>query len=185
MARGAAARFGLDKIRGVAVDMEAHVASVELDDGVQLRGCVVHENMCLLDGVGGGRSLLGANFIECDKHCGVDGARDVEKSARDALCARDAAFVKFRCGCGVGRVLHLFTIRRRKPFVGRVLGVRGHGVLEALQGFADGVGHGYVDVIARVVPFDGKPTVLAARGADGDGLIRPERVEELGGVVGG
>ena len=41
MARGAAARFRLDKIRGVAVDVEAHVASVETDDVVRLRGCVV------------------------------------------------------------------------------------------------------------------------------------------------
>ena len=122
MARGAAARFGLDKIRGVAVDVEAHVASVEPDSSVQLRGWVFHEHLCLLDGVGGGRSLIGANFIECDKHCGVDGARDVEKSAGNALHVCDAAFVKFRCGRGVGRVLHLGPIRRHEPFVGRVLG---------------------------------------------------------------
>ena len=81
--------------------------------------------------------------------------------------------------------MHRSRIRRRDPFVGRVLGACGHGVLEALQGFADGVGHGYVDVIARVVPFDGKATVLAARWVDGDGVIILERVEELSGVVGG
>ena len=44
MARGAAACFRLDEIRGVAVDVEAHVASVEPDDGVCLCGCVVHEH---------------------------------------------------------------------------------------------------------------------------------------------
>ena len=185
MACGAAARFGLDKIHGVAVDMEAHVASVEPDDGVQLCGCVVHEHLCLLDGVGGGRSLLGTDFIECDEHCGVDGERYVEKSVGDDLHARDAAFVKFRCGRGVRRVLHLGSIRMFKPFVGRVLGLRGNGVLEALQGFSDGVGNGYVNVIIRVVPFDGKPAVLADRGVDGDVVIRPERVEEVGGIVGG
>ena len=126
-----------------------------------MRGCVVHEYLCLLDGVGGGLSLLGANFIEYDEHCGVDGARDVEISAGNTLHTHDAAFVKFRCGCGVGRVLHLGPICRREPFVGRVLGARGHGVLEAIQGFADGVGHGDVNVIARVIPFDVKPAVLA------------------------
>ena len=47
-------RFRLDKIRGVAVDVEAHFSSVEPDDGVRLRGCVVHKHFCLLDGVGGG-----------------------------------------------------------------------------------------------------------------------------------
>ena len=40
-------------------------------------------------------------------------------------------------------------------------------------------------MIARVVPFDGKIAVLSARWVDGDGLILPERVEEVGGVVGG
>ena len=128
--------------------------------------------------------MLGANFIECDKHCGFDSERYLEKSVGDALHARDAAFVKFRCGHGVGRVLHLGFIRRRNPFVGRVFGARGHGVLEAPQGFADGVGHGYLDVIARVVPFDGKPAVLSSRAVDGDGVICPERVKEVGGVVG-
>ena len=46
--------------------------------------------------------------------------------------------------------------------MGRVLGARGHGVLEVLQGFADRVVHGDVDVIAGVVPFDGQAAVLAA-----------------------
>ena len=40
-------------------------------------------------------------------------------------------------------------------------------------------------MIARVVPFDGKISVLATRWVDGDGVILPERVEEVGGVVGG
>ena len=60
-----------------------------------------------------------------------------------------------------------------------------HGVLEALQGFADRVGHGDVDIIARVVPFDGKPAVFDTRWVNGDGLILPERVEEVGRIVGG
>ena len=74
MARGAAARFGINKISGIDVDMEAHVASVEPDDSVRLRGCEVRAHLCLLDGVGGWQSLLGGNFIECNKHFGVDGA---------------------------------------------------------------------------------------------------------------
>ena len=115
--------------------------------------------------------MLGANFIECNEHCGVDGVRGVEESARDALHVFDAVFIKFWCDRGVGRLFRLGPIRRREPFVGRVLGERGLGVLEALQGFADGVGHGDVDVISRVVPFDGKPAVLAARWVDGDGVI--------------
>ena len=46
--------------------------------------------------------MLGANFVECDKHGGVDSARDVEKGAGDDLHAHDAAFIKFRCGRRVG-----------------------------------------------------------------------------------
>ena len=78
MACGAAVCFRMDKIRGVTVNVEAHVASVEPDDGVRLRGCVFHEHLCLLDGVGGEQSLLGANFVERDKYRGVNGARDLE-----------------------------------------------------------------------------------------------------------
>ena len=127
--------------------------------------------------------MFGANFIECDKHCGVDDAIDVEESAGDALHAHDAAFIKFWCGRGVGGVLHLGPIRRRKPFVGRVMGACRHRVLEALQGFLERVGHGDVNSISRVVPFDGKPAVLPDRWVDGDGLILLERVKEVGGVV--
>ena len=36
-----------------------------------------------------------------------------------------------------------------------------------------------------MVPFDGKPAVLAARWVDSDVLILPEHIEEVGGVVGG
>ena len=64
--------------------------------------------------------------------------------------------------------MHLGLVRWRKPLVGRVLGARGHGVMEALQGFVDRVGHGDVDIISGVVPFDGQAAVLAARWVDSD-----------------
>ena len=165
--------------------MEAHVASVEPDDGVRLRGCVVHQHLRFLGGVGGGKSFLGADYVERDKHGGFDSARDVDKCSGDALHARDAAFLKFRCGRGVGRVLHLGTIRRCEPFVGRVLRARGCGLLEALQGFADGVGHGDVDVVFWVVPIDSKSAVLASIWVNSDGVILLECIEGVGGVVGG
>ena len=50
----------------------------------------------------------------------------------------------------------------------RVLGARGHVVLKALKGFADSVGHGDVDVIARVIPVDCQTIVLATRWVDGN-----------------
>ena len=129
--------------------------------------------------------MFGADIVECNKHGGVDGARDVEKSAVDALHTCDIAFVNFSCGCGIGRVLYLGPIRRRESFVGRLLRERGYRVLEALQGFSDGVEHGDVNVIVRVFPIGGKSAVLAARRVDGDGVILPECVKELDGVVGG
>ena len=98
MARGAAACFRLDKIRGVDVDVEAHVASVSPDDGVRLRGRVVHEHFRLLDGVSGGQGLFGAYVVECDNTRGVDSACDVEEGAGDTLLACDATFVKSWCG---------------------------------------------------------------------------------------
>ena len=66
--------------------------------------------------------------------------------------------------------------------MGRVLGARGRGLLEALQGFADSVGHGDVDVIAGLVPVDCQTAVISARGVDGDQIFFSERVEEVGGV---
>ena len=58
-------------------------------------------------------------------------------------------------------------------------------MLEAIQGFADRVGHGDVDTIVRVILIDGKSTVLDARRVDGDGVILLECIKEVGGVVGG
>ena len=102
MAHGAAARFRLEKIRGVAVDVEAHGASVEPDDGVWLRGCVVCENFFLLDGVGGGQSLIGANLVERNENCGVNGARNVEEGSVDTFHACDAAFSSFSAVVALG-----------------------------------------------------------------------------------
>ena len=97
MAGGAAVCFRLDRICGVDVDVEAHVASVEADDSVRLHGRVVHEYFRLLDGVSGGQGLFGAYVIERDKHCGVDGRCNVEEGAGDTLHACDAAFIKGWC----------------------------------------------------------------------------------------
>ena len=52
--------------------------------------------------------------------------------------------------------------------MGRVLGARGCEVLEELQGFADSVGNGDIDVIVGMVPFDCQAALLAARWVDGD-----------------
>ena len=108
---------------------------------------------------------------------------DVEEHYGDALHVHDAAFFKFWCGCGVGRVLDFGTILRCKPFVGIILGTFGDGVLEALHGFADRVGHGDVDVVFWVVPINGQSAVLAARWVDGDGVMLSERIKEVGSVV--
>ena len=94
MAGGTAVCFRLDEIRGIAVDVEAHVASVETDDGVRLGGRVVHEHFRLFDGVGGGRGLFGAYVVERDKHRGVGDTCGVEEGASDTLYACDAAFIK-------------------------------------------------------------------------------------------
>ena len=66
--------FGMNKIRCVTVNVETHVASMKTDDGVWLGGSVVHQHLCIFYGVGGGRSLLRADFIERDKHGGINGA---------------------------------------------------------------------------------------------------------------
>ena len=77
------------------------------------------------------------------------------------------------------------TIRWCKQFVGRILGEFGDGVLEGIQGFADRVGIGDVDVVFWVVPIDGQFIVFAARWVDGDGVMLLECINDVGGVVGG
>ena len=69
--------------------------------------------------------------------------------------------------------------------MGIILGAFGDGVLEVFQGFADGVGYGDVDVVFWVVPIDGQSVVLAARQVNGDGVMFSERINDMGGVVGG
>ena len=97
VARGAAVCFRLDKIRGVAVDVETHVTSVELDDGVRLRGRVVHEHFHIFHGVSGGRGLFGAYVVERNKHREVNSLCDVEEGASNTLHVCDAAFIKGWC----------------------------------------------------------------------------------------
>ena len=84
----------MDEIRGVAVDVEAHVAGVETDDGVWLRVRVVHEHFRILDVVSGGRGLFGAYGVECNKHFEVNGTCNVEEGAGDNLHMCDATFIK-------------------------------------------------------------------------------------------
>ena len=50
--------------------------------------------------------------------------------------------------------------------MGRILGEFGDGVLEALQGFAEGVGHGYVNIFFRYFQSIVSPQYLLT-----DGLI--------------
>ena len=65
--------FGMNDICCVTVDVETHVSRVKMDDGVYLCFSVVHQNLLLFDGVGGGRSFLGANFIEREENGGING----------------------------------------------------------------------------------------------------------------
>ena len=68
--------------------------------------------------------------------------------------------------------------------MGRILGAFGDAVLEALQGFAERVGHGYVDIVFWVVPIYGQSEILAAIWVDGDVVMLSECINEVGDVVG-
>ena len=58
----------------------------------------------------------------------------------------------------------------------------GDGVLEALQGFFDRVGHGYVGVFFWVVPIYEQSVVLSAIWVDGDVVLLLEHIDEVGGI---
>ena len=74
MSRSTTSCFGMNEMRCFTVNVETHVASVKTDAGVWLCGSAVHHNFRLLDGVGGGQSLIVADFVEHDKYGGIDGA---------------------------------------------------------------------------------------------------------------
>ena len=73
MARSTTEFFGMNEIRCVTINVEIHVARVKTNDGVWLCGSVVHQYFQIFYGVSDGRSLLGADFVEHDKHGGIDG----------------------------------------------------------------------------------------------------------------
>ena len=66
--------FGLNEISCVTVNVETHGASVKTDDGIWLCGSVFHKHLRIFDGVGGGQSLLRADFFVRDEHGGIEGA---------------------------------------------------------------------------------------------------------------
>ena len=74
MDRSTTACFGLKYIHCFTVNVETHFSSVKSDDGVWLCGSVVHQHLCLFDGLSGGQILLRANFVERDDHGGIDSA---------------------------------------------------------------------------------------------------------------
>ena len=95
MARRTTACFDLNRICCVTINVETHVASLKTYEGVWLCGSVVHQHFRFLDGVGGGQSLLGDDFVEHNKHGVIDGAWDIDERSGDALHAHDAAFSIF------------------------------------------------------------------------------------------
>ena len=58
----ATARFGINEICCVTVNVEACVTSLEPYDGVKLRGCVVHQHICFLDCVGSWKLFFWRRF---------------------------------------------------------------------------------------------------------------------------
>ena len=61
----------------------------------------------------------------------------------------------------------------------------GGGMLEAFQGFADGVRHEDVDEVFCVVSINGQSALLAARWVDCGGVMLSECINEVGGVGSG
>ena len=72
MTRSTSACFGLNEICCVTVNVETHVTSVKTDDGVWLCGNLVHQHFRFSVVVSGGRRFLRANFVERNKHGGID-----------------------------------------------------------------------------------------------------------------
>ena len=182
-ARSTNACFELNNICCVTVNVETHVTSVKTDDGVWLSGSVVHQHFRIFMVSVVGEAYLEPILLSKTSMVGLT-ARDIEEGSYDDVHPCDASFLKFRCGCGFGRLLDFGTICRFKPFVWIILGEFGDGVLEALRGFANRVRHGDVDVVFWVVPIDSQSAVLSARCVDGDGVIFLEGIDEVSGVGG-
>ena len=85
MSPGSAAGLGFGQVRRITVAGKDHIAGIEVDDGVGVRGYIV-QNLVEVPhrGLGWG-SLLCSEGPERREHCAVDGSPIVEEDAEDLL----------------------------------------------------------------------------------------------------
>eukprot|EP00978_Attheya_sp_CCMP212_P035731 scaffold157281_cov78-Attheya_sp.AAC.1 len=77
--------LGFREVRGITVDLEAHVACIKADSGFGFGGTVVEE---LGDGLGFGLGVLrGSQGTKDNQHGGVHCTGIIEESADNFLCS--------------------------------------------------------------------------------------------------
>jgi hypothetical protein len=87
-------------------------------------------------------------------------------------CMRVFSFLSSKGGrAGCRGELHFGAVRRRGPWVGRVLWAGWWLVLESVKCFGDISGHRYVNIVVGVIPVDCQATILAAGPIDGDCVV--------------
>ena len=118
----AGACFRGGEIRGVAVNLENHVAGVVADNGIRVRSAVVQE---LGDGLECGMcsvGLLRGDGSNGSEHGGVNSPCIIEEGSKNFLDAFGIRGIKRGRGVGVGRILDLVAVAGFLPSMWRMLG---------------------------------------------------------------
>ncbi len=78
MSSNATLGLGLYKVGRIIIDVQAHVIGVIANGGIWICVGIIQKHCGLADGVRGGRSLLGGDFVERDQHSRIDCAGKVQ-----------------------------------------------------------------------------------------------------------
>lgn len=94
MSSNAAPGLRQDKTCCVSVDVQHHAAGMAADHGIWAGCGVIEELGALVNGQGGGTSLLRGDFIQGREHGWVDCLGAAEKCSICSLNACDAGFIE-------------------------------------------------------------------------------------------
>ena len=153
------ARFFNGEVRGVAVHMEAHIASVVADGSAWVGRDVVEKLVDCVFRVNCRCGLVGCQCIKGDEHRTIDCSCVIEKGSDNALDA-------FDFGCGENGeirfffgVLYFGPVVGTGPCMGRMLWLDRWGVGPAVEELGNVLWHGDVNASVCVVPGKAEATI--------------------------
>lgn len=125
----AAASIGKDKVGGIRVDMQDHVAGMIPKDGGGVGGRIVQQHLASAHSFLGGGGLGTTNLVDGCEHRGVNSARVVKERSNAGLHVEFTGAIELG-GFIDGGQLEFLAIGWLGPLVRCMLGLFGEGMLE-------------------------------------------------------